>query len=105
MAIGTSVGGYRIIKAMGMEMVKLEKYQGFGAEMAASGSMLVSTVFGLPLSTTNIKGTAMMGAASVRGLKAVNWGVAKDMVAAWALTFPVCFCIGFCAAKISMLFL
>jgi inorganic phosphate transporter, PiT family len=62
MAIGTSIGGYRIIKTMGMDMVSLQKYQGFAAELAASGSMLVATLLGIPLSTTNTKGTAMMGA-------------------------------------------
>lgn len=100
MALGTSVGGHRIIKTMGMEMVQLEKYQGFGAEMAASASMIVSTFVGLPLSTTNIKGTAMMGAASVKGLRAVNWSVAKEMVMAWVLTFPICFCISYCVTTV-----
>lgn len=105
MAVGTSVGGYRIIKAMGMEMVQLQKYQGFGSEMAASTSMLVSTFFGLPLSTTNIKATAMMGAASTRGLRSVNWGVAKEMVWAWVLTFPACFLIGYLATTVAGLFI
>lgn len=103
MAVGTSVGGMRIIKTMGMEMVQLEKYQGFGAEMAASGSMIVSTVFGLPLSTTNVKGTAMMGAASTKGIRSVNWGVAKSMIFAWVMTFPICFAIGYIVTIITNL--
>lgn len=98
MAIGTSVGGLRIIKTMGLEMVRLEKYQGFGAELAASGSMIAATLFGIPLSTTNTKATAMMGAASVRGLGRVNWGVAREMVVAWILTFPACMVLGFLSA-------
>ena len=61
MAIGTSVGGYRIIKTMGMDMVKIEKYQGFASEIAASACMLSATVFGIPLSTTNTKGTSAHG--------------------------------------------
>lgn len=95
MAVGTSAGGYRIIKTMGVDMVKLEKYQGFASEIAASGSMLLSTVWGIPLSTTNVKATAMMGAGATRGVGSVNWGIAKDMVTAWILTFPICMALGY----------
>lgn len=95
MAIGTSIGGYRIIKTMGMDMVKLEKYQGFAAEVAASGSMLVATAIGIPLSTTNTKGTAMMGAGAAEGLEKVNWDIAKEMFTAWILTFPACMILGY----------
>jgi PiT family inorganic phosphate transporter len=98
MAIGTSIGGYRIIKTMGMDMVKIEKYQGFSSEIAASACMLVSTVIGIPLSTTNTKGTALMGAAAARRLSNVNWGVVKEMVLAWVLTFPACGLIGYLMA-------
>ncbi|MDI9497857.1 MAG: inorganic phosphate transporter [Bacillota bacterium] len=95
MALGTSVGGYRIIKTMGMEMVQLEKYEGFGAELAASASMLYATRAGIPLSTTNTKGMAMMGAGAVKGLRRVNWAVAREMVLAWFLTFPACLLLGY----------
>lgn len=100
MAIGTSVGGYRIIKTMGMEMVQLEKYQGFAAEIVASGSMLAATFFGIPLSTTNTKGTAMMGAGASKGLGKVNWSIAKEMVIAWVLTFPACLILGYVFATV-----
>ncbi len=100
MAAGTSVGGYRIIKSMGMDMVKLEKYQGFAAEVVASGSMLAATAFGIPLSTTNTKATAMMGAGASKGVGSVNWGIAKDMILAWVLTFPACLILGFTFAKL-----
>jgi len=95
MALGTSVGGYRIIKAIGMDMVNLEKYQGFAAEIVASGAMLAATLFGIPLSTTNTKATAMMGAAASKGIGSVNWGIAKDMMLAWVLTFPACLILGY----------
>lgn len=95
MAFGTSIGGYRIIKTMGMDMVKLEKYQGFAAEVVASGSMIAATLFGIPLSTTNTKATAMMGAGAAKGIDAVNWGIAKEMVIAWVLTFPACLILGY----------
>ncbi|MPM38820.1 hypothetical protein SDC9_85450 [bioreactor metagenome] len=100
MAVGTSVGGLRIIKAMGMDMVKLEKYQGFAAEMVASGSMLAATYFGIPLSTTNTKATAMMGAAAAKGMNRVNWRIAQDMVLAWVLTFPACLALGYLFATV-----
>lgn len=95
MAVGTSVGGYRIIKTMGIDMVKLEKYQGFSAEVVASVSMLAATKFGIPLSTTNTKATAMMGAGATKGIGAVNWGIAKEMLLAWVLTFPACLILGY----------
>ncbi len=98
MAIGTSIGGYRIIKTMGMDMVKIDKYQGFSSEVAASACMLAATAFGIPLSTTNTKGTAIMGAAAARRLSNVNWGVVKEMVLAWVLTFPACGLIGYVMA-------
>lgn len=100
MAIGTSIGGYRIIKTMGVDMVRLEKYQGFSAEVVASACMLAATYGGIPLSTTNTKGSAMMGAGASRRISGVNWGVAKEMVLAWVLTFPACLVLGFVMVKI-----
>ena len=61
MALGTSIGGYRIIKAVGMDMVKLEKYQGFAADMAGAACLLLSSLTGIPVSTTHTKTTAIMG--------------------------------------------
>lgn len=100
MALGTSIGGYKIIKTMGMDMVKLEKYQGFSAEIGASACMMGATLFGIPLSTTNAKGTAMMGAGAARGLSHVNWGIVKEMLLAWFLTFPGCLILGYVMAKL-----
>lgn len=100
MALGTSIGGYKIIKTMGMDMVKLEKYQGFASEIAASACMLGATVFGIPLSTTNTKGTALMGAAAARRISNVNWNIVKEMLIAWVLTFPACLILGYVTAKI-----
>ena len=87
MALGTSVGGYRIIKAVGMDMVKLEKYQGFSADLAAAISLFFASIFGLPVSTTHTKTTSIMGVGAAKRLSNVNWGVVKDMVGAWILTF------------------
>ncbi|MEG0296576.1 MAG: inorganic phosphate transporter [Clostridium sp.] len=100
MALGTSIGGYKIIKAVGMDMVKLEKYQGFSADLAAAGCLLVSSVTGIPVSTTHTKTTAIMGVGAAKRLSSVNWGVVKEMVWTWVLTFPGCGLIGFLMAKI-----
>jgi len=105
MAVGTSIGGYRIIKTMGMDMVKLEKYQGFSAEVAASLCLLVSSTFGIPVSTTHTKTTAIIGVGAQRGLRHVNWGIVKEMFATWFLTFPVCAVIGFATTKLFLLFM
>ena len=102
MGVGTSIGGYRIIKAVGMDMVKLEKYQGFSADAAGAGCLLVSSLTGIPVSTTHTKTTAIMGVGAARGLRSVNWGVVKEMVLTWVLTFPGCGLIGFLMAKLFM---
>jgi PiT family inorganic phosphate transporter len=102
MGLGTSAGGYRIIKAVGMDMVKLEKYQGFAADIAAAGCLLLSSLTGIPVSTTHTKTTAIMGVGSARRLSSVNWSVVKDMVMAWVLTFPGCGLIGFLMAKLCL---
>ncbi len=100
MAIGTSIGGYRIIKAVGMDMVKLEKYQGFSADMAGAGCLLIASIFGTPVSTTHTKTTAIMGVGAAKRLSSVNWGVVKEMIFTWILTFPGCGLIGFLMANL-----
>lgn len=102
MACGTAMGGYRIIKSVGMDMVKLEKYQGFSADLAAGISLLCASVFGLPVSTTHTKTTAIMGVGAAKRMSAVNWKVVGNMVLAWILTFPGCGVIGFLMAKLFM---
>lgn len=102
MGLGTSIGGYRIIKSVGMDMVKLEKYQGFAADMAATGCLLLSSLTGVPVSTTHTKTTAIMGVGAARRISSVNWGIVKDMAMTWILTFPGCGIIGFLMAKLFM---
>lgn len=100
MALGTSVGGEKIIKSVGMDMVKLEKYQGFSADLAAALCLLFSSVFGIPVSTTHTKTTAIMGVGAVRRLSAIDFNVVKDMMLTWVFTFPGCGIISFIMAKI-----
>ena len=101
MALGTSIGGYRIIKAVGMDMVKLEAYQGFSADLAAALSLLAASLFkGLPVSTTHTKTTAIMGVGAAKRIRSVNWGVVREMVLAWVLTFPGCGLLGYLVTRL-----
>ncbi len=102
MALGTSVGGKKIIKSVGMDMVQLEKYQGFSADIASAFCLLLSSLFGLPVSTTHTKTTAIMGVGAVKRLSAVNFKVVKEMVWTWILTFPGCGLVGYLMAKLFM---
>ena len=104
MAVGTSIGGKKIIKSVGMDMVKLEKYQGFSADIAASLALLFSSTFGIPVSTTHAKTTAIMGVGAVRRISAINFSVVREMATAWVLTFPGCGLIGFIMARLFMAF-
>ncbi|HEX3044603.1 MAG TPA: inorganic phosphate transporter [Bacillota bacterium] len=104
MGIGTSVGGWRIIKTMGQKMAKIETYQGFAAESAAAGSILLASSLGIPLSTTHTINTSIMGVGAATRFSAVRWGVVKEMVTAWILTFPICGVIGYIMASLFKLF-
>ena len=103
MALGTSVGGEKIIKSVGMDMVHLEKYQGFSADLSAALCLLYSSVFGIPVSTTHTKTSAIMGVGAVKRLSAINFGVVKEMMLTWIFTFPGCGLISYIMAKLFML--
>ena len=102
MGVGTSIGGKKIIKSVGMDMVRLEKYQGFSADIAASICLLISSLFGIPVSTTHAKTTAIMGVGAARRISAINFSVVKEMVLTWLLTFPGCGLIGYLMTKLFM---
>ena len=102
MGLGTSVGGEKIIKSVGMDMVQLEKYQGFAADLSAAFCLLLSSLFGIPVSTTHTKTSAIMGVGAVKRLSAINYGVVKDMMLTWVFTFPGCGLISFAMAKLFM---
>ncbi len=105
MGIGTSVGGERIIKSVGQSMVKLEKYQGFSADLAGAANLLLATLTGIPVSSTHIKTCAIMGVGAVKRLSAINFGVVKDMMFTWFFTFPACGLISFVMARLFMMFI
>ncbi len=100
MGIGTSIGGWRIIRTMGMKMVHLRPYEGFAAETGAAVVIQIASVFGIPLSTTHTINTAIMGACSAKRLSAVRWSVVQQVVLAWVLTFPICGAISFAVASV-----
>ena len=81
MGVGTSVGGERIIKSVGQDMVRLEKYQGFSADLSSALCLLVMTVLGIPVSTTHTKTSAIMGVGAVRRLSAINFGIISYVMA------------------------
>lgn len=100
MGLGTSIGGYKIIKMVGMDMVKLEQYQGFVSDVTAASCLFVSSMLGIPVSTTHMKSASIMGVGSAKRFKSVNWGVVKEMVMTWILTFPGCGLCGFLVTKL-----
>jgi PiT family inorganic phosphate transporter len=87
-ALGTMFGGWRIVKTMGQKVAKLRPVDGFCAESSAALTLLISTAFGIPVSTTHTITGAIMGVGSLRRLSAVRWGVAGRIVWAWILTIP-----------------
>ncbi len=103
MGLGTSIGGYRIIKSVGMDMVKLKPYQGFAADLSSSLCLLLSSLTGIPVSTTHTKTTAIMGVGAARRLSNVNWSVVKELVFTWIFTFPGCGLLGFIMAKLFLM--
>ncbi len=102
MTLGTSIGGYKIIKTVGMKMVKMEPYQGASADLASSLSLFASTLFGVPVSTTQVKTTAIMGVGASKRLSNVNWDIVKNMFLAWIITFPACGILGYLTTFVFM---
>jgi PiT family inorganic phosphate transporter len=100
MGIGTSVGGWRIIHTMGSRMVKLKPYQGFAAETGAATAIQLASALGVPLSTTHTINTSIMGVGAAKRLSAVRWGVVREVVMAWILTFPVCGAVAWLSTSI-----
>jgi len=93
-ALGTYVGGWRIIKTMGTRIIKMDPAQGFSAQGAGAAVILAASQFGYPLSTTHTISGAVMGAGAAKRLSAVRWGVAGNIVAAWLLTLPAAAAVG-----------
>ena len=100
MGLGTLAGGKRIIKKVGFDMVLgLQAYQACAADAAAALCLLISSLSGLPVSTTNAKTTALMGACAQHRKRSVRWQVAGEMFLAWGITFPGCGALGYLFTK------
>jgi len=93
-ALGTYIGGWRIIKTMGSRIIKMDPAQGFAAQGAGAATILAATHFGYPLSTTHVISGGVMGAGAAKRLSAVRWGVAGNIVVAWVLTLPCAALVG-----------
>jgi PiT family inorganic phosphate transporter len=88
MSLGTAAGGWRIMKTMGQKVVKLDPVHGFAAETTAASIILGASHFGMPVSTTHVISSAIMGVGSSDRPNAVHWGVARSIITAWILTIP-----------------
>jgi PiT family inorganic phosphate transporter len=99
MGVGTAVGGWRIVRTMGLRLTKLEPVQGFAAETGAALTIEFASRLGIPLSTTHTINTAIVGVGATRRFSAVRWGVTMEIITAWILTFPVCGLIAWLVTK------
>ncbi|MDD4366706.1 MAG: inorganic phosphate transporter [Eubacteriales bacterium] len=94
MALGTSLGGWKIMKTMGGSVTKLEPASGFAAQTASAIVIECMTFFGAPVSTTQVITTAIMGVGSAKRATSVKWGIAQNIAVAWVLTLPVAMILG-----------
>ena len=89
MALGTSVGGWRIISTMGTKIFKMESINGFAADLNSALVIFGATFLHLPVSTTHVVSGSIMGVGSAKRVRAVHWGVARSMLIAWVVTIPI----------------
>ena len=102
MAVGTSVGGWSIIKTVGGKIFRLEPINGFAADLNSSIVVFTATLLHLPVSTTHVVSGSIMGVGAAKRINAVRWGVAQQMVMAWVLTIPCTAVMGALAYKVVM---
>ena len=105
MAFGTAVGGWRIIKTLGVKLVQLRPIHGFAAETAAATVIEVASRIGLPLSTTHVISSTIMGVGASKRFSAVRWGIGGNIVLAWVLTIPACVILAWVICKALHLFI
>lgn len=103
MGLGTAFGGWKVIKTMGVSMLKLEPIHGFAAETSATAIILGASHFGLPVSTTHVIATSIMGVGATKRLSAVRWGVAGKIVLAWVFTLPACAVLAWLICRAAMI--
>ncbi|MDQ3118027.1 MAG: inorganic phosphate transporter [Verrucomicrobiota bacterium] len=104
MAAGTAAGGWRIIRTLGHKMVKLQPVHGFAAETTAAVIIHAASSYGIPLSTTHVISTSIMGVGAVKRFSGVKWGVVERIVWAWVLTLPATGAVGYILARAARAF-
>jgi PiT family inorganic phosphate transporter len=100
MAFGTASGGWRIIKTLGMRLANLRPIHGFAAETAAATIIEIASRIGLPLSTTHVISSTIMGVGASKRLSAVKWGIGGNIILAWILTLPACSLLAWLICKV-----
>lgn len=104
MALGTSIGGWRIIKTVGTGIIKIEPSNGFAADITSASVILIATIFRLPVSTTHVISSAIMGVGSAKRFSMVKWGTAQKIVTAWLITLPITFVLAILSYFITIQF-
>jgi PiT family inorganic phosphate transporter len=99
MALGTALGGWRVIKTLGVRLVHLRPIHGFAAETSAATVIEIASRIGLPLSTTHVISSTIMGVGASKRLSAVKWGIGGHIILAWILTLPVCVVLAWLICK------
>jgi len=94
-SLGTAVGGWRVIRTIGMRVTNLQPIHGFTAQASAATVIELASQLGIPVSTTHCASASIMGVGATRRLSAVRWGIAGNIVAAWIFTFPICGALGY----------
>jgi PiT family inorganic phosphate transporter len=104
-ALGTLSGGWRIVKTMGYKITRLRPVQGFAAETAGAATIIGASVAGIPVSTTHVICSSIMGVGTTMGASTVKWGVARTIIWAWVLTIPISALIGFVSFGVIRVFI
>lgn len=94
MGLGTAIGGWRIIRTVGLKVVNLRPINGFAAETAAAAIIETASHLGIPVSTTHVISSAILGVGATKGISAVRWEIAGRIVLAWVVTIPACIAMG-----------
>jgi len=99
-SLGIAMGGWRVIKTVGMKITTMQPIHGFATDATAATVIEIASRLGIPVSTTHCATAAVMGVGATRRLSAVRWGVTRNIVLAWVLTFPICGALGWAIASL-----
>ncbi len=102
MALGTAIGGWRVIKTLGVRLVPLRPINGFASDTTAATIIEIASRIGLPLSTTHVVSSSIMGVGSAKRLSAVRWVVGGNIIVAWVLTIPACMALSWLICKLML---